>query len=185
MIAANLRLVQATPAGGTEVSDLAPSFEHFYASTVQRLFTALCLVTGDRHEAEEIAQESFVRVFERWDRVREFGRTEDELRACANESFDNDVTAFEARVNGQDVADLDAYRTTSPMFTITIPESNPLGLEPGVSEMVSETVSFIIAPPPPGTYEVAVSTTLAGNPEPGGVTNTIIVAAPDTSDAAD
>jgi RNA polymerase sigma-70 factor (ECF subfamily) len=72
MIAANLRLVQATPARGTDVSDLAPSFEHFYASTVQRLFTALCLVTGDRHEAEEIAQESFVRVFERWDRVAEF-----------------------------------------------------------------------------------------------------------------
>ena len=72
MIAANLRLVQATPAGGTDVSELAPSFEHFYASTVRRLFTALCLVTGDRHEAEEIAQESFVRVFERWDRVCEF-----------------------------------------------------------------------------------------------------------------
>jgi RNA polymerase sigma-70 factor (ECF subfamily) len=72
MIAANLRLVQATPAGGTDVSDLAPSFEHFYAATGKRLFTALCLVTGDRHEAEEIAQESFVRVFERWDRVGEF-----------------------------------------------------------------------------------------------------------------
>jgi RNA polymerase sigma-70 factor (ECF subfamily) len=72
MMGANLRLVQATPAGGTDVSDLAPSFEHFYASTVQRLFTALCLVTGNRHEAEEIAQESFLRVFERWDRVAEF-----------------------------------------------------------------------------------------------------------------
>jgi DNA-directed RNA polymerase specialized sigma24 family protein len=33
------------------------------------VFTALCLVTGDRHEAEEIAQDAFVRVFERWDRV--------------------------------------------------------------------------------------------------------------------
>jgi DNA-directed RNA polymerase specialized sigma24 family protein len=26
-------------------------------------------VTGDRYEAEEVAQEAFLRVFERWDRV--------------------------------------------------------------------------------------------------------------------
>jgi DNA-directed RNA polymerase specialized sigma24 family protein len=31
---------------------------------------SLCLVTGDRFEAEEIAQEALVRVYERWDRVR-------------------------------------------------------------------------------------------------------------------
>jgi RNA polymerase sigma-70 factor (ECF subfamily) len=46
------------------------SFEEFYAATLRRLFTALCLVTGDRLEAEEIAQETFVRVYERWERVR-------------------------------------------------------------------------------------------------------------------
>jgi hypothetical protein len=28
------------------VSDLAPSFEHFYCANVHRLFTALCLVTA-------------------------------------------------------------------------------------------------------------------------------------------
>ena len=76
MIAANLRIVRATPAGEVAVSELAPSFEHFYAATVRRLFTALCLVTGDRHEAEEIAQEAFVRVFERWDRVGELRRSD-------------------------------------------------------------------------------------------------------------
>jgi RNA polymerase sigma-70 factor (ECF subfamily) len=45
------------------------SFETFIADHQVRLFGALCLVTGDRFEAEEIAQEAFVRVFERWDRV--------------------------------------------------------------------------------------------------------------------
>jgi RNA polymerase sigma-70 factor (ECF subfamily) len=35
-----------------------------------RLFGSLCLMTGSRHEAEEIAQEAFVRVLERWDRVQ-------------------------------------------------------------------------------------------------------------------
>jgi DNA-directed RNA polymerase specialized sigma24 family protein len=31
-----------------------------------RLFGSLCLMTGSRDEAEEIAQEAFVRVLERW-----------------------------------------------------------------------------------------------------------------------
>jgi RNA polymerase sigma-70 factor (ECF subfamily) len=56
------------------VREPASSFEVFYVSTYRRLFAALCLVTGDRDEAEEIAQEGFTRVFERWDHV---GRLED------------------------------------------------------------------------------------------------------------
>ena len=71
MMSANPRIVRATPAGETYVTELVPSFEHFYESTSRRLFTALCLVTGDRDEAEEIAQEAYVRVWERWDRVGE------------------------------------------------------------------------------------------------------------------
>ncbi|HZD17493.1 MAG TPA: sigma factor, partial [Actinomycetota bacterium] len=60
------------PAGSAEeiaVGETAPSFEDFYEATFRRLFTALSLITGDRHEAEEIAQDAFVRVFERWDRI--------------------------------------------------------------------------------------------------------------------
>lgn len=56
------------------MGETAPSFEEFYEATFRRVFTALCLVTGNRHEAEEIAQEALVRVFERWGRV---GRLED------------------------------------------------------------------------------------------------------------
>jgi RNA polymerase sigma-70 factor (ECF subfamily) len=66
---AYLRSVPAGPAEEADVGETAPSFEEFYEATFRRLFTALCLVTGNRHEAEEIAQEAFVRVFERWDRV--------------------------------------------------------------------------------------------------------------------
>ena len=50
-------------------ADTADSFETFFAATNPRLFTALWLVTGDRYEAEEIAQDAFLRVLERWDRV--------------------------------------------------------------------------------------------------------------------
>jgi hypothetical protein len=66
---ANLRSVPAGPAEEAEVGEGAPSFEEFYEAACRPLFTALCLVTGNRHEAEEVAQDAFVRVFERWDRV--------------------------------------------------------------------------------------------------------------------
>jgi RNA polymerase sigma-70 factor (ECF subfamily) len=65
-------LLRSVPAGTAEEADLtgtAPHFEDFYEATFRRLFTGLCLVTGNRHEAEEVAQESLVRVFERWDHV--------------------------------------------------------------------------------------------------------------------
>src|SRR5437667_10726858 len=45
------------------------SFEGFYEEQRDRLFGALCLITGDRHEAEELAQDAFLAVWERWDRV--------------------------------------------------------------------------------------------------------------------
>lgn len=67
---ANLRSVSAERGEEDVLTDEA-SFEEFYETTFRRLFTALCLVTGNRHEAEEIAQEAFLRVFERWDRVGE------------------------------------------------------------------------------------------------------------------
>lgn len=66
---AHLRSVPVEPAQEADVGEAAPSFEEFYETTFRRLFTALCLVTGNRHEAEEIAQDAFLRVFERWDRV--------------------------------------------------------------------------------------------------------------------
>ena len=76
----------------------------------------------------------------------------------------DELTEVQAQVNGQDLADLAAYRTASPLFTITFPEENFLGVEPGVAQAVSEDYGFIIAPPPPGEYEIAVSATRAGHP---------------------
>lgn len=66
---ANVRSVPAGLAEDADLDETAPIFEEFYEATFRRLFTGLCLVTGNRHEAEEVAQEAFVRVFERWDHV--------------------------------------------------------------------------------------------------------------------
>lgn len=61
-----LRLV-----AGPADADLAraSSFEEFFLREKEGLYGALCLVTRNRHEAEELTQDAFVRVLERWDRV--------------------------------------------------------------------------------------------------------------------
>jgi hypothetical protein len=88
-------------------------------------------------------------------------RGEWDARWCATATL-NFATDYQARINGQDVADLDIYRTGSPLFTLTFADDNIFGVEPGVAQSVSEAYSFVIAPPPSGQYEVAVSTMLAG-----------------------
>jgi RNA polymerase sigma factor (sigma-70 family) len=47
----------------------AGTFEAFFQAEYPRLLRAMYLVTGDRHEAEEVAQDAFVRACERWDLV--------------------------------------------------------------------------------------------------------------------
>ena len=44
------------------------TFEALFAGERDRLFTSLWLITRDRHEAEDIAQDAFVKVWERWER---------------------------------------------------------------------------------------------------------------------
>jgi RNA polymerase sigma-70 factor, ECF subfamily len=55
--------------GAQVVIEPPRAFDDFFQRCHPRLFAALCLTTGDRHEADEIAQEAFLRVLERWDRV--------------------------------------------------------------------------------------------------------------------
>ncbi len=45
------------------------TFEDVFADQHERLYRALYLIVGNRHEAEELMQDAFVRVLERWDRI--------------------------------------------------------------------------------------------------------------------
>ncbi len=85
-----------------------------------------------------------------------FGRNEAELRACA-EAFTDTLTTPQVTINGEAVPNIEAYRTQSPLFTMTFPEDNFFGVPPGVALSVSDTYSIIIAPPPPGEYEITAS----------------------------
>ena len=42
------------------------TFDEFFEDHRNRLFGVMCLVTGNRSEAEEITQEAFLKVWERW-----------------------------------------------------------------------------------------------------------------------
>lgn len=111
------------------------------------------------------------------------GWNEDELTACANDAIDDAVQVREthAQINGQEVADLEPYRITSTLFTLTVGENNLAGWEPSVSQAVSVSFSIIIAPPPPGEYEIVISTTYADSSEQV-VTYNVTVEAPQVLD---
>ena len=57
----DVRAMEAT------LAEAPARFEEFFDAEHARLFGALCFVTGDRHEAEEIMQDAFLRLWERWD----------------------------------------------------------------------------------------------------------------------
>ena len=68
-MAAPLRIVRNTEETEQLAAEGPRDFEAFFEDEYPRLFGALCLVTRNRHEAEEIAQDAFLKIWERWDRV--------------------------------------------------------------------------------------------------------------------
>ena len=52
----------------------AVAFEEFFEAERGKLFGAVYLMTGSVEEAEEIVQDAFLAVWERWDRVRDMER---------------------------------------------------------------------------------------------------------------
>ena len=68
-MASPLRSVPADDPEGTGVAPDQAGFEEFFREQHARLYRSLCMVTGSRQEAEEIAQDAFLKIWERWDRV--------------------------------------------------------------------------------------------------------------------
>ena len=46
------------------------TFDEFFETHRDRLFSALWLLCHDRHEAEELAQDAFLKLWERWEQIR-------------------------------------------------------------------------------------------------------------------
>jgi DNA-directed RNA polymerase specialized sigma24 family protein len=54
---------------GAPSSSATLTFDDFFETECTRLFEALAVMSGNRAEAEEVMQEAFLTVWERWDRV--------------------------------------------------------------------------------------------------------------------
>jgi RNA polymerase sigma-70 factor (ECF subfamily) len=61
---------QARPERGSGAAEDSSSFEALYVERYRDVYAAMWLVTRNGFEAEEIAQDAFLRVLERWDRIR-------------------------------------------------------------------------------------------------------------------
>jgi RNA polymerase sigma factor (sigma-70 family) len=46
-------------------------FDEFFEEENERLFKALYFVTGNRHDAEELMQDAFLKLWERWDEIHQ------------------------------------------------------------------------------------------------------------------
>jgi RNA polymerase sigma factor (sigma-70 family) len=66
---------------------LSVSFEDFYEIEHGALFGALVLITGNRHEAEDVMQDAFLRIWERWDLVQSLANPTGYLYRTAMNSF--------------------------------------------------------------------------------------------------
>jgi RNA polymerase sigma-70 factor (ECF subfamily) len=96
------------PARDAPAATTSARFEDFVTAQHLRLFRALCLLTGDRHEAEEIMQEAFLRLWRRWDRVSELADPEGFLYRVALNVFRSRYRRAAAAVKR--VADLSRSR---------------------------------------------------------------------------
>jgi RNA polymerase sigma factor (sigma-70 family) len=63
-----LRLVQVADADASGLAH-GRSFDEFFAAESQTLYRRMRLVTRNHHEAEEVVQDAFLSLYERWDRV--------------------------------------------------------------------------------------------------------------------
>jgi RNA polymerase sigma-70 factor (ECF subfamily) len=62
-------VVDEDAARAVEVAGGDQGFEAFFRTESAALYRRLWLITGNRSEAEDIMQESFLKLWERWDRV--------------------------------------------------------------------------------------------------------------------
>ena len=69
------------------ILERSAAFEDFFREQTSDLYARLCLITGNRAEAEELAQDAFLKVWERWDRVADMDEPVGYLYATAMNLF--------------------------------------------------------------------------------------------------
>jgi RNA polymerase sigma factor (sigma-70 family) len=62
-------MIEPTSLSAPSEAGVTSTFEDFFMAEHERLFKALYMLTGNRDEADDLAQEALLRAYERWDRV--------------------------------------------------------------------------------------------------------------------
>jgi RNA polymerase sigma-70 factor (sigma-E family) len=83
------------------------TFEEFFTDSYEPLLRAVYLVTGDRFEAEDLAQEAFFRVYQRWERVSRMANPEGYAYRIA-------INAYHGRLRRLATAARRAFRREAP-----------------------------------------------------------------------
>jgi len=104
---------------------------------------------------------------------------EEVLRGCAEEMADQ-ITDVSLAVNGQEVTDIEQYRVTTPVFTISLPKDNVFNAPAGVVASMASGYNVMLAPLPEGEYEIIPAWTVADGEEtgPSQITIRVIVQGP-------
>ena len=79
--------------------------------------------------------------------------TEEEMRQCAKEDQDK-VNHVSVTVDGIEVPGLTDYRFQSPLFNLTLPENNVLGVTAQETQGVSDGYFIMLKPLPRGEHEI-------------------------------
>src|SRR5919201_921434 len=83
---ASLHPVPASPEEGAHVAEQRRQFEDFFLAEHDRLYRALCIVTGSRQESEEVMQDAFLRLWERRNGICSSGRRSGSIRPATRSS---------------------------------------------------------------------------------------------------
>jgi RNA polymerase sigma-70 factor (ECF subfamily) len=89
------------------VTDEIGTFEAFFHEERDRLFGLLCLMTGNRHDAEDLSQEAFLTMWERWNSLSQVEDPTAYLRVVA-------VNAFRKRLRRAEIARRIGRRPSRP-----------------------------------------------------------------------
>ncbi len=94
-----------------DAQDAPASFDDFFLDQHERLYRALYFVTGNRHDAEELMQDAFMKLWERWDRVDELDDAAAYLFRVALNGFRNGSTSSVVPTGGSGDRDPDLTAT--------------------------------------------------------------------------
>jgi hypothetical protein len=81
------------------------------------------------------------------------GTTEEELATRVKFEMDQ-ITDIRAMINGTKLDNLKQYRIRSPLFSVTLPADNVLGLAAQTTKMMSEGYWLFLKPLQPGKYDL-------------------------------